>query len=216
VRVDPGREQRTGIPEMVYAGGKTPEQCLRAVLALLERSSGPVLATRAEPEHAGPVLDAVPGAAYDEVGRVVVARTAPAGAARAGCVAVACAGTSDLPVARECVTVLEAFGLAPALIADVGVAGLHRLLDVRDRLDAADVVIAIAGMEGALPTVVNGLVSPPVIAVPTSVGYGVSIDGASALIGMLSSCTPGLMVVNIDNGVGAAVAALKILRARAR
>jgi NCAIR mutase (PurE)-related protein len=209
LRLDHDRPRRTGDPEVVYAEPKTPDQCARAVAGLLAGGGDAVLATRARPDQADAVVAACPGAVYDPVARVVVARRAPR--VVPGRVAVVAAGTSDLPVARECAVVLEALGVHADEITDVGIAGLHRLVAVRDRLAAADVVVVIAGMEGALPTAVAGLVAAPIVAVPTSVGYGAAFEGLAALLGMLTSCAPGIAVVNIDNGFGAAVVARRIL-----
>lgn len=211
LRPDTDRPARTGEPEVVFGQGKTPQQCADAVAALLAADGAPVLVTRAGAEAAEAVRRVAPDARYDDDARVVVARSAPA---QPGRVAIATGGTSDLPVARECAVVLEAFGLTSELVADVGVAGVHRLLDARDDLAAADVVVAIAGMEGALPNAVAGLVSAPVVAVPTSVGYGAAFDGIAALLSMLSSCAPGVVVVNIDAGFSAAIAARRILASR--
>ncbi len=212
LRIDHHRELRTGSPEIVFGGGKTPDQCARAVTELLRAGDGAVLVTRASQEQADAVAAVAPGATYERRARVVVARRA---ASRLkGRVAVVCAGTSDLPVAAECVAVLDAFGVEVEVIVDVGVAGVHRLLAVRDQLEQADVVVAVAGMEGALPTLVGGLFPAPVVAVPTSVGYGASFQGLAALLGMLNSCAPGITVVNIDGGVSAALAAVRILRIR--
>lgn len=210
LRIDHHREIRTREPEVVYAPGKTPEQCARAVSELLRGSDGPVLATRAAPEHATAITAVAADARYDPVGGVVVARPAQQGPP--GMAAVLVAGTSDLPVARECTSVLEAFAAKVDLVCDVGVAGLHRVLAERARLHAAEVVVAVAGMEGALPTIVAGLTSVPVIAVPTSVGYGAAFGGLAALLAMLNSCAHGVVVTNIDNGFGAAMMALRILR----
>ncbi len=210
LRIDHHREMRTSEPEVIYAAGKTPDQCARAVAELLRGSDGAVLATRAEPAHAAAIAAVAPQASHDPIGRVVVAR--PASHGLAGVAAVLTAGTSDLPVARECTSVLEAFGVKVDLVSDVGVAGLHRVVAERDRIDATDVVVAVAGMEGALPTIVAGLTGLPVIAVPTSVGYGAAFGGLAALLGMLTSCAPGVVVTNIDNGFGAAMVVLRILR----
>lgn len=212
--LDRGRRLRTGEPEVVYAEHKTPGQCARAVRGLLDGTDGPVLATRARPDQAAAIAELVPQVSYDAESRVVVARRAASGVP--GVVAVVAAGTSDLPVSRECAVVLDAFAVDTDQITDVGIAGVHRILAVRDRLAAADVVIVIAGMEGALPTAVAGLVSSPVVAVPTSVGYGAAFDGLAALLGMLTSCAPGISVVNIDNGFGAALVARRILATCAR
>jgi len=210
LRLDHARADRTGEPEVVFAEGKTPDQAARAVAGLLEGSgTGPVLATRASADHAA-AIGAVADITYDEVGRVVVARRAIE--STPGLVAVVAAGTSDVPVTTECLTTLEAFGIATDQMVDVGIAGLHRLLEVRDRLRAADVVVVAAGMEGALPTAVASLVTAPVVAVPTSIGYGAAFDGLAALLGMLTSCAPGISVVNIDNGFGAALVARRALR----
>lgn len=209
LRIDHHRTLRTGAPELVYGEGKTPGQCARAVAELLAHGDGPVIATRLDAAGVAAVLEVAPDAEHDELGRLVVARRADL---VVGHVAVACAGTADLPVAREAVTVLDAFGAEVELLADVGVAGAHRLLAVREQLSAADVVVAVAGMEGALPTLIGGLVDAPVVAVPTSVGYGASFDGLAALLGMLTSCAPGVAVVNIDGGVSAALVAVRILQ----
>lgn len=212
LRLDHHRALRTGTPEVVYGEGKTPQQCADAVVSMQRAGTRPVLVTRASREHAAAVQDVAPEASWDEVSRVVVVSRAPARAdAR---VAVVAAGTSDLAVARECLVTLDAFGWKADLTTDVGVAGVHRLLAVRHELAAADVVVVTAGMEGALPSAVAGIVPAPVIAVPTSVGYGAAFDGLAALLGMLTACAPGIAVVNIDNGFGAAVLAHRVLQAR--
>lgn len=208
LQLDGARAQRTGEPEVVYGEGKTAEQCAAAVSGLLAAGAVPVLVTRADAAAADAVAAVAPSARYDPDARLIVARAAPR---VSGAVTVVTGGTSDLPVARECAAVLDAFGVAADVVADVGVAGIHRLLAVRDDLAAADVVVAVAGMEGALPTAVAGLVSTPVIAVPTSVGYGAAFDGLAALLSMLTSCAPGVMVVNIDGGFHAALAARRVL-----
>ena len=210
-RLDHGRPGRTGEPEVVFGEGKSPQMVAELLAELLVNGDGPVLATRCSPAHA----DAFPAADYDPCGRLLVARSAPADP-RLGTTIVACAGTSDLPVAREAAGTLEAFGAPVEVIADVGVAGVHRVLEQAPRLTAADVVVVVAGMEGALPSVVGGLVACPVVAVPTSVGYGAAFEGLAALLGMLNSCAPGISVVNIDNGFGAALVARRILLAAAR
>jgi pyridinium-3,5-biscarboxylic acid mononucleotide synthase len=207
-RLDLHRQSRTGEPEVVYGEGKTPDQVAALLAALLDDTDGPVLATRCSPAHAA----AFPRAAYDPRSRLLVARTA-APQPELGTVTVACAGTSDLPVAAEAVGTLAAFGVEAALVADIGVAGIHRVLDASEELATADVCIVVAGMEAALPSVVAGLVAAPVIAVPTSVGYGAAFDGLAALLGMMTACAPGIAVVNIDNGFGAAVVARRVLRA---
>ncbi len=213
--LDLHRARRTGEPEVVLAGPKTPEQAARAVRGLLDGTTGPVLATRCTPEHVDAILEAVPEAVVHHDAGVVVARAALSDPTL-GLVVIATGGTSDLRVARECQVTLEAFGCKSDLITDVGVAGVHRVLGRRAQLDEADVVVAVAGMEGALPTVIGALVEAPVIAVPTSVGYGAAFGGLAALLGMLTSCAPGISVVNIDNGFGAALVARRILRARNR
>jgi pyridinium-3,5-biscarboxylic acid mononucleotide synthase len=205
-RLDHGRAARTGEPEVVFGAGKTPEQVAALLRALRDRGAVPALATRCSPAHAA----AVPEADYDPESGLLVARGADAVADR-GHVVVACAGTSDLPVAAEALGTLRAFGVSAELLVDVGVAGVHRILAATDVLARADVCIVVAGMEGALPTVVGGLVAVPVVAVPTSVGYGAAFDGMAALLGMLTSCAPGISVVNIDNGFGAAIVARRIL-----
>jgi hypothetical protein len=212
-RVDHHRELRQGFPEAVYSPGKTPEQCTAIVTELLEGpSGGPVLLTRAEPDLVAAVMGAVPGGAYHAAARLGVWRPAPL---RAGMPVVACAGTADLPVAEEVAATLEALGWPPARLTDVGVSGLHRLLADEPVLRAADVVVVVAGMEGALASAVGGLVAAPVVAVPTSAGYGSSLEGITALLAMLASCAPGVTVVGIDNGYGAACAAARILRRHA-
>ncbi|MFC5996352.1 nickel pincer cofactor biosynthesis protein LarB [Pseudonocardia hispaniensis] len=210
-RPDTDREARQGLPEIVYGPGKSAAQIAGVVTSLLRANTGPVLVTRVDPDDARAVLAAVPGGEYDEPGRLLAWRRA---APRGFRLAVLSAGTSDGPVAAEAAAVAESVGLTVHRIADVGVAGLHRLLAVRDDLAAADAVVVIAGMEGALPSVVGGLVGCPVIAVPTSVGYGANLQGVTALLAMLSSCAAGITVVNIDSGFAAAMAAYRIARKR--
>ncbi|WP_422735472.1 nickel pincer cofactor biosynthesis protein LarB [Micromonospora sp. WMMD729] len=208
--MDVDRLSRTGDPEVVYGAGKTPEQVTGAIHALrAAHPDTPILATR--------LSDAAMARCTDEFGVDVVdpvSRTAVVGPERTpvGTVAIACGGTSDLPVARECAATVAVFGARADLVVDVGVAGLHRLLAERDRIARADVVVAIAGMEAALPSVLGGLVGSPLIAVPTSVGYGWHLDGLTAWLGMLNSCAPGVLTVNVDNGFGAGVAAARIAR----
>lgn len=216
--LDHGRACRTGVAEAVYAPGKTAEQCVRAVTGLLGGDGdGPVLLTRADPDQAAAVGAAVPGAGItttreepDEL-FTLAWRAAPP---RTGHVLVVTAGTSDLPVAREAMAALGAYGHGTTLVADVGVAGLHRVLGEQHRIAAADLVLVVAGMEGALASVVTGMTRAPVIAVPTSTGYGAGLEGVTALLGMLASCSPGITVVGIDNGFGAACAAVRILDRR--
>jgi pyridinium-3,5-biscarboxylic acid mononucleotide synthase len=205
-RVDHHRALRQGRAESVYAPGKTPEQCAGIVTELLSQAGGgPVLLSRADPDQIDAALAANPG------GRVTASTVAwRSGSRRPETVLVVTAGTADLPVAEECRATLEAFGFVPCLIADVGVAGIHRLLAHVDDLARADAIVVVAGMEGALASVVGGLTPAPVVAVPTSVGYGASLAGVTALLGMLASCASGLTVVGIDNGFGAAQAVARI------
>jgi pyridinium-3,5-biscarboxylic acid mononucleotide synthase len=212
--IDHHRELRTGVPEIVYGATKTPEQ-LAAALRELVRAAGCAIATRVDAAKAAAVRALVPDVIVHELARIV-ALGVPTGRPAARPVAVVCAGTSDLPVAEEAALVSEFLGAPVVRVSDVGVAGVHRLLGRLDQIRGAEVVIAVAGMEAALPSVLGGLLDKPLIAVPTAVGYGVSVDGLVALGGMLSSCAPGITVVNIDNGVGAAVAAVRIARLAAR
>jgi hypothetical protein len=206
-RPDTDREARLGLPEVIYGPGKTVEQITGVAGSLLAANSGPVLATRIEPVVAEAVLGELPGGTYHPAARLLVWRPAGPLGFR---LAVVSAGTSDGPVAAEAVAVAEAVGLGVVRISDVGVAGVHRLLAARDRFADADAVVCVAGMEGALPSVLGGLVRCPVIAVPTSVGYGASLDGVTALLAMHASCAPGVVVVNIDSGFGAAIAAFRM------
>jgi pyridinium-3,5-biscarboxylic acid mononucleotide synthase len=209
-RVDVDRAARTGDPEVVYGAGKTPDQVVGILRALHERHpERAVLATRLTPETLDVVKDALPDAAVDLVARAITLGPLPT--AR-GTVAVVSAGTSDAPVAAEAALTVAVHGASVDRIDDVGVAGLHRLLGVRDRLVAADCLVVVAGMEGALPSVVGGLTGVPIVAVPTSVGYGASLGGIAALLAMLNSCAPGVTVVNIDNGYGAGVHAARVAR----
>lgn len=210
-RVDHHRALRQGIPEVVLADGKTVEQTLRICARLAEREGG-FLATRVPPDTAAALLAAHAGAEANELARTVLLRAEPARAAFRKPVAVLTAGTSDLPVAEEAAVTAAAFGAVVTRVYDVGVAGLHRIAAAAEALGQAGVVIVVAGMEGALPSVIGGLVGAPVIAVPTSVGYGASFHGLAALLGMLNSCAAGVTVVNIDNGFGAGCAAIRILR----
>jgi len=207
--IDHHRELRTGMPELVFGAGKTAEQ-IAAALGELARHGG-ALATRVDPAKAAALRGLVPGVVYHETARIAALGSPPRRPAAAR-IAVVCAGTSDLPVAEEAALVAEFLGASVVRVSDVGVAGIHRLLARLDPIRSAQVVIAVAGMEAALPSVLAGLVDRPLIAVPTSVGYGVSLDGLVALGAMLASCAVGITVVNIDNGVGAAVAAVRIAR----
>jgi NCAIR mutase (PurE)-related protein len=211
-RVDHHRHLRQGLPEAVYGPGKTPQQCAAIVVELLDGGDGPVLLTRADETQVAAALEARPGGLVSPApaGLATVAwrLASPRGAA----VAVVTAGTADLPVAEECAAVLRAHGVCPRRVTDVGVAGLHRLLAELDTLAGLDALVVVAGMEGALASVVGGLVGGPVIAVPTSVGYGAGLEGVTALLGMLASCAAGITVVGIDNGYGAACAVLRLLQ----
>jgi pyridinium-3,5-biscarboxylic acid mononucleotide synthase len=210
-RLDHHRILRSGLPEIVFGAGKTPEQIV-GIVARLKRRSHPVLVTRLPPETfaaCGRDLDAgdpTPGA-YDALSRIWSWSAEPVAVTGQGLLVVACAGTSDLPVAEEAARTAELLGNRVLRLVDVGVAGLHRLVEHLPRLREARAIVVVAGMEGALPSVVAGLVSCPVIAVPTSIGYGASFGGLAALLAMLNSCVPGVTVVNIDNGFGAACAA---------
>ncbi len=210
-KLDHHRALRTGMPEVIFASGKTAAQ-VATIFARMAKAGGNVLATRATRE----MFEAVhawiePRAEFHETARAITLTQAPATPGK-GTIAVVCAGTSDLPVAEEAVVTARLMGNTVELIADVGVAGIHRLLAQKQGLQSARVLIVCAGMEGALPTVVGGLVNAPVIAVPTSVGYGASFGGIAALLGMLNTCSPNVSVVNIDNGFGAACIASLINR----
>jgi NCAIR mutase (PurE)-related protein len=207
-RVDHHRRWRQGFPEVVFGEGKRPDQ-IGAIAAEIVSRGDPLLVTRASRDAYAAVLDVVPDAEYRDLARAIVQARRPAVSGR-GIVVVAAAGTSDVPVAEEAVVSAEVMGNTVERVYDVGVAGLHRLLGERERLATARAVIVVAGMEGALPSVIGGLVSVPVIAVPTSVGYGASFGGVAALLAMLNSCASGIAVVNIDNGFGAAAIASRI------
>ncbi len=207
-RVDVDRHDRCGFPEVIFAQGKTAEDVVAIARTLAERH-GVLLITRASEEQAAAVTGAFPEARFHSRSRCITIEIKPLPKLD-GAVAVVCAGTSDLPVAEEAVVTLEIFGNRVAKFYDVGVAGIHRLLAVRDQIESCNAVVVVAGMEGALPSAIAGLISKPVIAVPTSVGYGASFGGLAALLGMLNSCGSGVTVVNIDNGFGAAYAAAAI------
>jgi NCAIR mutase (PurE)-related protein len=211
-RIDHHRALRQGEPEVVFCEGKTAAQVV-AICERLEAATHSFLGTRASPEMAQALRERFPRVVWNPVGRTVVLAAPDRPEPTAGPVLVVAAGTSDLPVAEEAAATAQAFGTRVERLTDVGVAGLHRILSAGDVLDRARVVIVVAGMEGALPSVVGGLVAVPVIAVPTSVGYGASFGGLAALLGMLNACAAGITVVNIDNGFGAAVAASRICRA---
>jgi NCAIR mutase (PurE)-related protein len=206
--VDTHRALRNGFPEVIFGVGKTPAQVLKIASTLVE-CSGRVLVTRVTSEQAKAVCRRFKYAMHHEIGRCLTIEKRPL-PKRTGTVAVICAGTSDLPVAEEAAITAEIMGNRVERLWDVGVAGLHRLLAKLETLQRANVLVVVAGMEGALPSVVAGLVAKPVIAVPTSVGYGASFGGLAALLGMLNSCGSGVTVVNIDNGFGAGFAASQI------
>ena len=211
--VDHDRARRQGMPEAVYAPGKTPEQCAAIVRELLDHGSGPVVLSRATADQ----LDAVPiGATVTRTQHhthTLVWRAAPV---RPSNIVIATAGTADGPVADECAATLAAYGLIATVKRDCGVAGIHRVLAHSEVLQAADAVVVVAGMEGALASVVGGLTSAPVIAIPTSVGYGAALEGVTALLAMLSSCAAGVTVVGIDNGYGAACAVARLVNTSSR
>jgi NCAIR mutase (PurE)-related protein len=207
-QVDTHRSLRKGFPEVIFGAGKTPVQCVEIARRILERDTC-VLITRITPEHAAVFRQAFPDAVHHEAARCLTVER-PALPKRAGTVAIVCAGTSDLPVAEEAAVTAAVMGNAVERLYDVGVAGLHRLLAKLDRIQSANVVIAVAGMEAALPSVLAGLIRRPLIGVPTSVGYGTSFGGVAALLSMLNTCSSGVTVVNIDNGFGAGYAASQI------
>jgi NCAIR mutase (PurE)-related protein len=214
-RVDHHRDLRQGMPEAVYGRGKTPEHCAAVVEDLLRETDAPVLLTRASEDQVKAVVAVATALGHgpgtvSQSGDVATVVFRPA-TGRPGSVAVVTAGTADLPVATECTAVLNALGFAPTLLADCGVAGLHRLLAEADTIAMADAVVVIAGMEGALASVVGGLTPAPVVAVPTSAGYGAALEGVTALLAMLSACSSGITVVGIDNGYGAACAVARLL-----
>ena len=209
-RVDTDRRRRCGFPEVIFGMGKTPAQVAEIARVILEKE--PVLlVSRSDEEQWRAVAAQFPDARWHAAARCITVERTPI-AKLEGHIALVCAGTSDMPVADEAAVTLEIFGNRVERFTDVGVAGIHRLLAVRERIETANVVIVVAGMEGALPSAVAGLVSKPVIAVPTSIGYGASFGGVAALLGMLNSCGSGVTVVNIDNGFGAAYAAAQINR----
>ena len=212
-RLDTARAARTGDPEVVFGQGKTPDQIVTALRTLHEaHPDGAILATRLSEAAMEECAERLPEAVLDPVGRTaVLGRREPKGR-----VAIVAAGTSDLPVVRECAVTTRVFGAEPDEIVDVGVAGLHRLLAQLDRINEADVVVAVAGMEAALPSVLGGLVGAPLIAVPTGVGYGWNLEGVTAWLATVNSCAPGVVTVNVDNGFGAGVAAARIARRTAR
>jgi len=214
--LDLQRPRRTGLGETVYGAGKTPEQLVAILRAFLAAGSHALVTRATEEQHARLLSDGL-AHEWNPVARTLVVRAPRVPKPRlAGLVAICTGGTGDLPVAEEAAETAAFFGAKVETFPDVGVAGLHRLLAVADRIREADAVIAVAGMEGALASVVAGLVASPVVAVPTSVGYGASFGGLSALLSMLNSCAEGVSVVNIDNGFGAATVACRLLAAKAR
>ena len=212
-KVDHHRPLRQGLPEAVYAPGKTTEQCAQIVGELLaEPDGGPVVLTRAAEDQADAALTANPAGRRVDTGGGLSLVSWRHSAPRPTRVVVVTAGTADLPVAAECVATLESFGVSPQLNPDCGVAGVHRLLTTVDELHEADAVVVIAGMEGALASMVGGLTGAPIVAVPTSTGYGAGLEGVTALLAMHASCASGLTVVGIDNGYGAACAVARMIR----
>ncbi|MEO8604551.1 MAG: nickel pincer cofactor biosynthesis protein LarB [bacterium] len=210
-KVDHHRALRAGVPEVIFAPGKTPQQVIGVARALREAGQS-VLVTRLEAEAAAVVTAALPELTYAAGARIAYSRAEVSPPSGRGTILVVAAGTADLPVAEEAALTAELLGNAVERVTDVGVAGIHRLFAHHERLRAASVLIVVAGMEGALPSVVGGLVDRPLIAVPTSIGYGASFGGLAALLAMLNSCAAGVTVVNIDNGFGAGVAAHLINR----
>lgn len=203
-KLDTHRHLRTGFPEVVFCQNKTPEQAADIVKAIVKRS-GKVLATRVSPETAKAIKSKVKNAVYHETARIISVEKTKRAKPKHGdkYILVVCAGTADIPIAEEAAVTAEILGSRVERAYDIGVAGLHRLLDQKEKLLAANVLVVVAGMEGALASVVGGMVSKPVIAVPTSVGYGASFGGLAALLAMLNSCAAGVAVTNIDNGFGA-------------
>lgn len=213
--VDHHRALRQGVSEVILGQGKTVEQIV-AIATELSRAGHNVLVTRVEAGPAAEIQKGLAGARYNALARTLTLEVGPIAQLSSDAVALVSAGTSDLPVAEECAETMRMLGIRHERVFDVGVAGIHRLLHRREIIEKARVAIVIAGMEGALASVVGGLVDMPVIAVPTSVGYGAAFQGLAALLGMLTSCASGITVVNIDNGFGAAFAAARILRARSK
>jgi NCAIR mutase (PurE)-related protein len=214
-KIDRHRQLRTGFPEVIWGPGKTPEQIVEIIKTM--RDNAPVvMATRIDTSVAEQLQDAIPGLVYYPVARICALRSLEAEFRNKGTISILTAGTADLPVAEEAAVTAEMCGFLVNRLWDVGVAGIHRLLSHRQAIERADVLIVVAGMEGALPSVVAGMVDCPVIAVPTSVGYGANFGGLAPLLTMLNSCATGIGVVNIDNGFGAAMLAGQILRTAQR
>ena len=210
-KVDHNRQRRKGFPEVIYCEGKTPAQVAKIAQTIWANGHN-VLATRADRKAFSAVKRAIGSVKYYEAARIIVAKKEPRRSVAGSFVAIITAGTADLPVAEEAAVTAEFLGLKVERIFDVGVAGIHRLIKNLPKIKESKVVIVVAGMEGALPSVVGGLIDKPIIAVPTSVGYGSSFNGLAALLTMLNSCAPGIAVVNIDNGFGAAVMAYYIVK----
>ncbi len=208
-KIDTDRHSRRGLPEVIYCPGKTAGQIVD-IMQMLRKHRQDVLATRASPEQYDVVRKAIPDSVYHAQARIITLDSGGRRPTPVGMVAILCAGTSDIPVAEEAAVTCERMGARTKRLYDVGVAGLHRLVRHVDVLKSATVVVVVAGMEGALPSVVGGLIDKPVIAVPSSVGYGTGLKGVAALLAMLNTCVPGITVVNIDNGFGAGVAAAMI------
>ncbi|MGX8790183.1 nickel pincer cofactor biosynthesis protein LarB [Oceanobacillus sp. M60] len=210
-KVDHHRKQRQGFPEVIYGEGKTVEQII-AILQAIKAKQNDILITRISPDKADKILEVHPELTYHDMAQILSLKVEEKREKKEGYIAILCAGTSDLRIAEEAAVTAEALGSNVRRFYDVGVAGIHRLLDQAPAIQDATVSVVIAGMEGALPSVVGGLVSHPVIAVPTSVGYGANFQGLSALLTMLNSCASGISVVNIDNGFGGAYNAVLIDR----
>jgi hypothetical protein len=209
--VDHHRSIRKGFPEVIYGAGKTVEQ-IAGIMERMAAQGDVVLVTRLDPEKGQQLLSRFPQSSYDGQARMLILEETPLPETGRGKIVVACAGTSDIPVAREAFLTAKAMGNRVDIVCDVGVAGLHRLMAYRELMESATVIVAVAGMEGALPSVVAGLFAKPVIAVPTSIGYGTSFNGLTALLAMLNSCASNVAVVNIDNGFGAGYIASTINR----
>jgi hypothetical protein len=214
-KIDLHRQLRTGFPEVIWGLGKTPEQIIRIMEAMRDRAPA-IVATRIEPDVAEQLQEKIPGLVYYPIARIASIGSSRSQILHPGLISILTAGTADLPVAEEAAVTAELFGFQVERLWDVGVAGIHRLLSHRHVIDRANVLIVVAGMEGALPSVVAGMADCPVIGVPTSIGYGASLGGVAPLLTMLNSCATGVGVVNIDNGFGAAMLAGQILRTATR
>lgn len=213
-KVDNHREMRVGFPEVVYCPGKTKEQITKIIKTLAANSDHNILATRANKEIYETIIDEIPNVEYYPTAQLIVVYTVKQKQEKRGNILVVSAGTSDIPVAEEAALTAEAMGNYVERLYDVGIAGIHRLISQKEKLEHARVIIVVAGMEGGLPSVVGGLVGKPIIAVPTSIGYGASFNGLAALLGMLNSCSSNVSVVNIDNGFGAGYIASLINKLR--